>query len=290
MESITNISDIIKDNQMKYGDAARLKVQVMGSENGESITKDEYLDEEQTEKDINKYINGLKIKRDEIHLKYLKPRVIYNLIMSGLCTAVFFTTVGVGNLLINLGINKLLIGILGNIAVYSSVLGGFIYVNQRKFYYSKDEIKFLDKIKNEILRCDGIVAEIYKMKQQGKMFEYDYQRLNKDFENTRNRNQKRNIEMQLQQPRLSKETDERINAGVTRQVRKMSNRGHSVNNVDFEYFKRTTESHSKPMLQRNSSLKEIGKDIKKIIIEKRDERIQEKYPDNSFQRGERRRR
>lgn len=290
MEKIVRISDVIPDNQMKYGDAARLKVQIEKIVDNKLVKKDEYLDEKQTEKDINFYIDGLKDKRVNLYLKSGKKRLIYNLLMALISTAGFFTALGVGNILVNLGVNSILVGGISTFVIPIAITGAMMYVNKEIFYFSKEERDLLQEIKQEIARCDGITADIYKMKQEEKEFEYDYQRLNADFENTRNRNRQRNIDMKLEEQIRRRETDERIDASVKRKVKEMSKRNHSVNNVDFEYFKKFTESYQKPTLQKKSSFKEIRKDIQEFLKERINASKQEKYPENSFQRGERRRR
>ena len=284
MESIVRVSEVSKDNEKKYGKYARYKVIVDFLKDNKLFKREDFLDEKQAEVDINNYISRLKIKRDEIHFKSLKQRIIYNLIMGGIGVASIFLILGICNLLINVGINSILMGIIGNIVIPITITGEFIYVNQKKFYYSKNEINLLDEIKNEITRCDGILADIYKMKMEGNTFEYDYQRLNKDYENVRDRNRERNIKMQLNTIKERREVDKRINEGVNRQIKEMSKNRHQVNNVDFDYF----ENNKKKSLQRNSSFREIKDDVKDLMEERKEIREQERYPDNSFQRGERR--
>lgn len=288
MEKIMNVSEIKRDNPTKYGKYARYKIDVEYLKEGKLQKREDYLDEKQAEKDVDSYSNNLKVARSNIHLKYFKKRVIYNAIMALLCAGEFLTILGIGNLLIATGINELFVSILANISIPASVGASLWYVNQRKFYYSNNEIELLDKIKQELLKCDDISSEIYKMKQEGKTFEYDYQRLNKDYEATRERNRERNIQMQLAMQKKIKEVNKRIENGVQEQVEEMKKNSHHVKNIDFDYFENSFKNHK--TLQKNSTLKDIKRDLEEIILEERNKKEQAKYSDNSFQRGEKRRR
>ena len=284
MEKIMDISDIKRDNENKYGKYARYKVEVEYLEDKILKKRDDFLDEKQIESDINNFIHGLKKAKREIQKKYLDKRFLYNGIMVLILIGEFFLLTGIGNLLMNLGVSGIITSMFGTFIEVISGVSLVFYVNDGKFYYSKDEMKILEEIKNNLTKSDKILGQIYKMKQEGKLFEYDYERLNKDFEATRERNKERNIDMYNEQKMRSRETDRKIEQGTMEQVKSKGN--HSIDNIDIEYF----SSDAKKNLQKNSSFREIKQDVHEFISERRSQREQSKYSENSFERGERRRR
>ena len=264
-ERITNISDVMLEDENKYFEFSRKKIAIDYRTKEGTGRRVEYLDDPILSKDVNSFMNFNKNKRFAIHLDSLnrtwEKRLIWNLIMLIFEVGAFFAIPALNNLIFgSMGANSSVIGVL-NVYLDTAVIGGmFYYVNQKKFYYNDKELKNLKITKNEIDKLNDILAEAYKYKELE--FEHSRERDKIDYQDTITKNHNRNVDMYFETQRYRREVDERIERGVEEDLQRNQNRT-SYKNVslgDLLYY-------PKRKLTRKQKFKKMIRNVGRWIAE-----------------------
>ena len=287
MKKIRYVSDAQPDDIEKYGKYAKEKIKITYDTDNGYLTEDVYLDNPEVKSKITNYSNDLKHERNLINAKYLNKRIKYNAIMLGIAFVIFFTGIGLGNILISLGLNGILVSNLVVIAMALISTYGFVYVNQGKFYYKKEEMVELKRIATELGKCGSIEHKIDSL-DKNELLDVNFKRSQIDSMDFRQRNLRRNYEMHLMENEIVDEAMSRINRGVAQKLKSNDpslKSGHKFQNKIvlsdnlYSYkssFKLTT--------------KRLGKKIGRWFVEAFKDDVPSRYEEGNYvKRGEKRR-
>ena len=290
MSKIINISDPEYEDLEKYKQFSREKIDVTYTDDNKEFVIKKYLDDEETKEMIINYYTDLNEEKRNIHIKNLKrnlnKRLKWNLISLGAGAAILFFGIEIGNLLMYVGVNKTLISIV--IPSLISLTDGtlFYYVNQNKFYYSKNENKRLEEIKEQITKCEKLVEKVNEKKPEDIVVN-NYRRDQIDNTLLRQRNYERNVNMNNQAFIDRMESRKKIDDGVQRIV---SNSKNKIIVPNYSKRKLTVSENvlkykNKMILEAKKTGIRIGHWVKDAFT---DEEINQN--DNYMIRGEKRRR
>ena len=276
-DKIFNISNVMFENKELYGDFAREKIVVeYGNQNGRG-KRVEYLDDPKAEVDVNTFLNHSKTKKMAIHIDSLnrtwKNRLLWNLIMALIGTGTFFLVPGIGNIIVDaFSLNANVVGTLGYYLLAAIEFGLFSYVNQKKFYYNKDELKNLNKVKDDIDKANNILASIVSYKERE--FENKRERDNIDYRDTIRKNHNRNVDLFYEKQKYREESRKRIDEGVEERLHNMHK--SSIENIRFDDH----YNYSNTKLTRQQKFKKAIRNTGKWL--------KESFEDDDFERVRRR--
>ncbi len=283
-EKIINISNPIIEEKEKYGEYARKKINV-DFLRGETLDKRyDYLEEDRTIKDINSYLNQLKVSRMELHIDSLnrtwKNRLLWNLIMLLIGIGTFFGIPELNQIITStLSLNASVMGTLSLYLVVAAEMGLFYYVNQKKFYFKKGELEKLENLNKEIERCNNILGEIVAYKEKER--EHSMERSKIDNLVIIQKNRVRNASMHFDTVKYRKEARERIETGVKEIVANARTSNNYRRNL--ELYDMDLERYQSMIINRKGSYKRMMKGALNWVKESFED-----YPYEEYRRGSKR--
>ena len=284
MKNIKYISEPKFDDIEKYKEYAKEYIEVLYQDGKSNI----YLDDVNTPLEVKRYKDDLLKRKNVIFNKSLNKRIKYNIIMTGISAATFFTGLGLGNILVSLGVNPIIVYNLILFLVAGLDTYGFIHVNQDKFYYKKQEIIDLKKIKGELEKCNTIEGKINSL-EKDELIRINFKREQIDNQMLRERHIRRNYEMYMDSKENVNDSLERINRRV---VNNLESNPRSASKEKFD--KRLTISSNAYQYSGNLKLttkrlgRKVGKWLKDSFYDE-DFRYQNRKEENYVVGGKKRR-
>ena len=263
---VKDISDIISEAEDIYGKYGRKKVIVKYEKNGKIYQKEEYLEEKNASNNINNYLEALRdskaeIKRNNSNVTF-KKRVIYNLIATLIFVGCLFGVNELGKYLTSL--SEIAAGFSPFITFLTALTTGVIdygIFNDKSFYYSKNELKELAKCDELIKKCNDLLGEIQSYKLAAKEIEANREEiLNKKI---RERNARRNYQMDFDAKKYNEEAWNKINEGVKRDLAYMKTSKADDERLLKEYDQEVERTHKEVELQKNKQNKITFKKVLK---------------------------
>lgn len=283
-EKIINISNPIIEEKEKYREYARKKINVEFLRGNTQDKRYEYLEEDRTTKDINLYLNQMKVSKMKLHIDSLnrtwKNRLLWNLIMLLIGIGIFLKIPELSQIITSmLSLNASVMGTLSLYLVVAVEMGLFYYVNQKKFYFKKGELEKLDNLNKEIERCNNILGEIIAYKEKER--EHSIERSKIDNDVIIQKNRVRNASMHFDIFKYRKEARERIDMGVKEMVSNASISNNYRRNL--ELYDMDLEKYQSMKINRKGIYKRMMKGALNWVKESFED-----YPYEEYRRGSRR--
>ena len=266
-ENIVFISQSTIENEEKYHQYARKKAKVTSLHDGLKEERVEYLDDPKFENSLNLYKFYLDTEKRKIHVdslnKTFNMRVLANVVAIILSFAEMLVISGLSNMILGSIASA---GVVSTISLYTSVAAiaaTFFKMNQKNKYYTKKQIQILDKLNKELQKCQTLDKEVLDIKE--KKEEYDYQRLQIDTKESRERNMRRNFDMKQDEKRRVFEASQRVDKNARIDAVK---RQETINNSRFrrtemarnlKLYEEDLEKYKQSRIVKNNSFKKVLK-------------------------------
>ena len=207
--------------------------------------------------------------------------------MLGLSVAIFFTGLGVGNVLISLGLNNVLVSNLVIIVMALVETYGFIYVNQGKFYYKKSEMVNLKRIATELSKC-GLIEQKINSLDKNELIDINFRREQINNTDFRQRNLRRNYQMHLEENEIVNEAMRRVTDGVSENLKLNKSRVNNTYNSQNKIY--LSDNIYKYKNKFKLTTKRLGRNIGKWFVDAfQDDDYINRREENYVMRGEKRR-